>query len=495
VLKANHHFADYHWSEAELAQVEAFAHWEPQSPQAPGIGHNGPPNDPGPDRTYQIGFRVPEYVPRDRVQAFEHILQEQGAYGGRLAALDQAAYRVRASSTVTARAYRVYDAILDASRGGHRCCLLDQDKIAHLAGVHDRSVASKVIEELEVAGHIAALRFTEGPFGEPTAKRVFVAPIVAAEDRAGTTLERVYTEADAAKMAALQKRAEDARKRYRRKVASDIASGEREPLVDATSTRLSSCHSVNEKGFLVDRTGLSSGRHGTSVYQRDTIAEERGPADAGAPPSQCDHVVGTLSVATSPPIQPNGSGSGVPPRQPPARVTRPTKAKVAAAEVQAALDLYNAAAKAHSWTVCTTLTSPRAKRLEGRLRDIGGIEAFKQALSAIPRDDFLMGRRPPRSGERPFKLDLESLLQTDGKMGDVLAKLIDRAGEAVPATSGRPGQGAVLPSDRCRQILENYPIRDMRDWQRDIHGPLPNEPGCLFPPDLIRELGLTGAST
>jgi len=217
-------------AEGLITQQEALA----ISPQVPGIGHNGPPSDPGADRTYQIGFRVPDYVPRDKVKAFECFLQEQGAYVARLAALDQAAYRVRASSTVTARAYRVYDAILDVSRGGHRCSLLDQDRIAHLAGVHDRSVASKVIEELEVAGHVAVLRFTEGPLGAPTAKRLFVAPIVTAEDRAGTTLERVHTEADAAKTAALQKRAEDARKRYRRKVASDIASGDPESLVDAT---------------------------------------------------------------------------------------------------------------------------------------------------------------------------------------------------------------------------------------------------------------------
>jgi hypothetical protein len=115
---------DCYWTEDELAQVEAHANGqEPLSPQAPGIGHNGPPSDPGPDRTYGIGFRVPEYVPRDKVNAFERFLQEQGAYGARLAALDQAAYRVRASSTVTARAYRVYDAILDVSRGGHRCSL------------------------------------------------------------------------------------------------------------------------------------------------------------------------------------------------------------------------------------------------------------------------------------------------------------------------------------------------------------------------------------
>ena len=119
--------------------------------------------------------------------------------------------------------------------------------------------------------------------------------------------------------------------------------------------------------------------------------EEREPADAGAPP---------------PDLVDKGS---------PAPVTPPTKVKAPAAAVQTACDLYNEAAKAHGWTVCATLTPPRAKRLEGRLRDIGGLEAFKRALSAIPRDDFLMGRRATKAGERPFKLDIDNLLQTDGK--------------------------------------------------------------------------------
>jgi hypothetical protein len=94
-------------------------------------------------------------------------------------------------------------------------------------------------------------------------------------------------------------------------------------------------------------------------------------------------------------------------------------------EVELVVAEYNAMAEHYGWTRCRVLTSKRRDRLIERLRDIGGLESFKLALSAIPRDRFLMGRKAPRPGEEPFKLTLDRLLQTDGGMGDVLARLID----------------------------------------------------------------------
>jgi hypothetical protein len=39
-------------------------------------------------------------------------------------------------------------------------------------------VASKIIAELEEGRHVATLRFTEGPLGAWSARRLFIAPIV-----------------------------------------------------------------------------------------------------------------------------------------------------------------------------------------------------------------------------------------------------------------------------------------------------------------------------
>ena len=166
-----------------------------------------------------------------------------------------------------------------------------------------------------------------------------------------------------------------------------------------------------------------------------------------------------------------------------------------------ACDLYNTAAEAHGWTVCRSLTSPRAKRLVGRLRDIGGLEAFKRALSAIPRNDFLMGRLPPRPGEKSaFRLDLAYLLQTDGKSGDVLAKLIDAAGDAAPGPQSgshllppnwwqtNPMAPRQFPRDAWRQLIKAQPPGV---WSREICGPPPGSNGCVVPSEIIHEFRLT----
>src|SRR5262245_24247933 len=69
--------------------------------------------------------------------------------------------------------------------------------------------------ELEDEAHVAVLKFTEGPLGSPTARCLFIAPIVTPADRARSTVVHLYLEADDRKAEALKKRADDARNRRR----------------------------------------------------------------------------------------------------------------------------------------------------------------------------------------------------------------------------------------------------------------------------------------
>src|SRR5262245_57970380 len=105
------------WSASEFDVYKEYMgdNWRPPAD----IGHNNPPgnSDPGPDLGHRIGFHIPEWVPRDQVRDFERTLQEQGPYPDRMAALDHAAYRVRSTTSISHRGFRLYDGILDTSKG------------------------------------------------------------------------------------------------------------------------------------------------------------------------------------------------------------------------------------------------------------------------------------------------------------------------------------------------------------------------------------------
>jgi hypothetical protein len=255
---------------AGLAQIKADytsgTNGKPPAERAPIGDNNGPPLEPpsdlGPDQSYRIGFDIPEWVPRDQVREFESVLQAQGSYPARLAALDQAAFRTRASTSVSHRCFRLYDAILDVSKGAHRCSFLDLEKLGYVAGI-DGSNASRIIHDLEEPGLVKALRFTEGRIGTTKSQKVLLAPIVTAEDRTKATAERIFAEAEAAKRAEMEKRAEAERRRYReRNPQSDRhGNGQKEDPVVSATVRNSDSHGNGQARFS-DRSGDFSDRNG-----------------------------------------------------------------------------------------------------------------------------------------------------------------------------------------------------------------------------------------
>jgi hypothetical protein len=166
-------------------------------------------------------------------------------------------------------------------------------------------------------------------------------------------------------------------------------------------------------------------------------------------------------------------------------------------EVELAVAFYNEAASKHRYRKCTTLTPQLRKRLAGRLKDIGGLENFKQAVLAVPRHRFLSGQAPKRAeDDAPFKLNIDVLLQTDGpKLGDVLHTLLDLASdEPAGAPSTKPPDTDLAPflatlkanpstakhvsDERLLRVLQSVPLEE---WK------------AYLPPD--RLLSLTKGST
>jgi hypothetical protein len=65
-------------------------------------------------------------------------------------------------------------------------------------------------------------------------------------------------------------------------------------------------------------------------------------------------------------------------------------------------------------------------------------------------------------------------------MGDVLARLIDKAADFV-APQGTPGDG-------WRQLIKTHYTGGK--WPDDKLGPPPGAKNCKVPPEIVRELGL-----
>lgn len=166
--------------------------------------------------------------------------------------------------------------------------------------------------------------------------------------------------------------------------------------------------------------------------------------------------------------------------------------KLAANEamLQQALDIYQKAAGHFGFARCDQFTPARKQRLLTRLGALGGVENFRLALRGLsvesPLTRFLRGQEPPRDGRLPFRLDLDSLLQDGGNLGDVLGRLYehaksheDRLPRSKPWVSWSDGDWEQQIQTHANGI-----------WPIDKIGPWPTHPDCAAPRHVVERLGL-----
>ena len=205
-------------------------------------------------------------------------------------------------------------------------------------------------------------------------------------------------------------------------------------------------------------------------------------------------------------LTPNNSKSPLPPLQGGEPEPEPKKrGKFTVAEVKLsdqAVTLWNQRAEKLGLTQCRSVTPSRRRRLLTRITDIGGIAQFAVALAMIERVPFLLGKVPPKPGQAPFKLDIDRLMQSEGQLGDVLAKLVDKASDETDLVGGpnnkpwgwwrkNEAQLRALPPDRWRKLLEEHKPNGHWPWW-DLT-PWPGHPECCMHPDVIDEYNLHDA--
>lgn len=161
------------------------------------------------------------------------------------------------------------------------------------------------------------------------------------------------------------------------------------------------------------------------------------------------------------------------------------------AQTDVAHQAWNSIAQQHGLVIAKSFPSARRTRLAKRLDDIGGLDNFRLALSAIPQVPFLMGKVAPKLGQEPFKMEFDHLLQTEGKLGDVLAKLIDKAA-SMPEQRSAPwwqdaAAVAMVTDDQWRELIAKYAVQI---WDVRELGPPPGSHRCVVPRHLIAEMKL-----
>lgn len=190
-------------------------------------------------------------------------------------------------------------------------------------------------------------------------------------------------------------------------------------------------------------------------------------------------------------------GEVIPPSEFKPRTKRKTisEAKV----IDAAFIAYNAAAEQYGFARVEKITQPRITKMDRRLQEIGGLDEFKRALSAIPANDFYMGKKPAQPGREPFRMTFDRLMSTDSGMGDVLAGLIDLAVSGKAIAIGPNGkrwgwwkenEAAIrsLDADYWRAAIDEAKPNGTWPWWK-LTGP-PGHAECLVHPDVIAERGL-----
>jgi hypothetical protein len=140
---------------------------------------------------------------------------------------------------------------------------------------------------------------------------------------------------------------------------------------------------------------------------------------------------------------------------------------LAASEVRVAFERYNAIAKECGLPVAKMLTEDRARKIRAKLK-AGGMETWDRVLTEVTRSKFLQGRVQGKDGRKPFKADLEFVLQPKSfnrlnegfytrNAGDVIAptaKLTSAADiEALAAQERREYQDH-LQAQRAKRAIE-----------------------------------------
>ena len=158
----------------------------------------------------------------------------------------------------------------------------------------------------------------------------------------------------------------------------------------------------------LERNGVFSRTKEGVIYSRKLVrmasrsAISRKNGKKGGNPSISKHYENNGQVN----LQDNGR---VKPQKPEARSQNIREPNGSPGELADAVEIYNSAASRSGWSVVQRMSKPRLSALSARLREVGGIDGWKSAISRAEESDFLCGRKNSRDG--PFFASFDFLTQ------------------------------------------------------------------------------------
>lgn len=145
----------------------------------------------------------------------------------------------------------------------------------------------------------------------------------------------------------------------------------------------------------------------------------------------------------SPPCSPSREPEAAPSKQarPTPKPAPETKAKTG--DIDAGFEAWARVASDYGLPACKSVSEARRKRMAKRLKVAGGPEAFEAVLrKEIAGSGFLRGRKAPKPGHKPFKADVDFVLQDASWDRIVDGFYADAPGTPPAVPTGSSGAGA-----------------------------------------------------
>lgn len=161
----------------------------------------------------------------------------------------------------------------------------------------------------------------------------------------------------------------------------------------------------------------------------------------------------------SPPCSPSRE-----PEAPPSKQARPQDSgRARTSDVEAGFEAWARVAGDYGLPACKSVSETRRKRMAKRLKVAGGAEAFEAVLRReIASSRFLRGKKPPKPGSKPFKADVDFVLQdtswdriVDGFYADEPGTPPAPPRTPVSPSSPKPGAPGSLPEAYVHPMAED----------------------------------------